>query len=70
MSLCGLCGLVDSFGRGLCEYHSEYFVDDWAKSNRIVCDFIHRHIEWTPLSVEDRLADGYAELAASVSASP
>ena len=43
MSLCAYCGQATSDDRGFCAYHA--FGDgDWATSNRIMCDFIHRGI--------------------------
>lgn len=42
MSLCALCANSDV---ELCSYH--HFVpvgDDWAASNRAMCDFLHRGI--------------------------
>jgi hypothetical protein len=42
MSLCALCG-HRTLGEGLCAYHGTDR-DNWARGNRIMCDFIHRGI--------------------------
>jgi hypothetical protein len=45
MSLCPYCGHT-TFGPGpLCVYHTTGADhDDWARGNRIMCDFVHRGI--------------------------
>jgi hypothetical protein len=45
MSLCAFCG-HPTFGSGpMCPHHSSVAEgDDWATSNRIMCDFLHRGI--------------------------
>lgn len=42
MSLCALCGLSVPDGSGVCAHHHNAD-DDWASTNRIMCDFFHRH---------------------------
>ena len=44
MSLCAYCGQATSDHGGFCAYHAFGDGDDWATSNRIMCDFIHRGI--------------------------
>ena len=29
---------------GLCSHHGVEYGDDWARENRVMCDFIHRGI--------------------------
>jgi hypothetical protein len=41
MSLCASCGLEIIDGSELCRHHVP-LADDWAQSNRIMCDFFHR----------------------------
>ena len=41
MSLCALCGLTVPDGAGVCAHHQNGD-DDWASTNRIMCDFVHR----------------------------
>ena len=44
MSLCAACGLP-LFGEvALCPHHHCAYGDDWAASNRIMCNFIHRGV--------------------------
>jgi hypothetical protein len=44
MSLCPYCG-DPTFGPGaICVYHGLSNRDDWAKGNRIMCDFVHRGV--------------------------
>ena len=40
---CACCGEITT-GGGLCPHHDLGYADDWATSNRIMCDFIHRGI--------------------------
>ena len=42
MSLCTACGLTLNDDTGLCRHHSTNTFDDWAVSNKIMCDFFHR----------------------------
>lgn len=44
MTLCPTCGLTCP-PDGICEHHAYVFYDEWSRSNRIVCDFVHRKIE-------------------------
>jgi hypothetical protein len=41
MSLCASCGLEIIDGSELCRHHVP-LADEWAQSNRIMCDFFHR----------------------------
>jgi hypothetical protein len=41
MSVCASCGLETLDGSGLCRHHVS-MGDNWAESNRIMCDFLHR----------------------------
>jgi len=43
MSLCACCGQPTGDHDGLCAFHT-LDTADWAVSNRIMCDFIHRGI--------------------------
>ncbi len=44
MSLCASCGLQLLGDFALCPHHHYHCVygDDWAVTNRVMCDFIHR----------------------------
>ncbi len=42
MSICASCGLNLSGDAGLCSHHHLVYGDDWALSNKIMCDFFHR----------------------------
>ena len=44
MSLCALCGGPSFRTDALCSHHLHAGDDDWATSNRVMCDFIHRGI--------------------------
>jgi hypothetical protein len=44
MSLCVLCGYPTRDPDDLCAHHSAGREDDWARSNRLMCDFLHRGI--------------------------
>jgi hypothetical protein len=44
MSLCALCGNDTHTADSLCAYHNPGTDDDWAHSNRIMCDFLHRGV--------------------------
>jgi len=47
MSLCVLCA-QPTLGPGeCCAYHLAGQTDDWATSNRVMCDFIHRGVVGT-----------------------
>ena len=50
MSLCAQCGSDAGYGVGICNYHVNAMDEQWAESNRIMCDFIHRKKE--PVRVE------------------
>lgn len=49
MSYCAFCGLQLSSDAALCPHHHLIYGDDWAATNRIMCDWFHRHIEPTRL---------------------
>ncbi len=42
MSLCASCGLQLNNNTELCPHHHVMYGDDWAASNRLMCDFFHR----------------------------
>jgi hypothetical protein len=44
MSLCALCGIDTNTVDSLCGYHTGGTDADWARSNRLMCDFIHRGV--------------------------
>ena len=65
MSVCALCGLWLLDESGLCAYHHVSDGDDWAASNRVMCDFIHRK-RIAPQRTFDGRSDGiWAEWPAS-----
>jgi hypothetical protein len=37
-----MCGLELSGDVALCPHHHGVYEDDWAVTNRIMCDFLHR----------------------------
>ncbi len=43
MTLCAYCG-VEAPPGGLCSRHTFAHGDDWAKGNRVMCDFLHRGV--------------------------
>lgn len=60
MSICMICG-IQRFDNDpepqICPHHvpsSKNTKDDWAKANKIMCDFIHRKIEPPRLEKKDR----------------
>jgi hypothetical protein len=55
MSACAQCGSETGTDRALCSFHHDSSVwDDWAKANRIICDWIHRGVVPTRLEAADR----------------
>jgi hypothetical protein len=44
MSLCVQCGQSTFGGESLCAYHSASYGEEWARGNRLMCDFLHRRI--------------------------
>ena len=40
---CACCAAVIG-DAGLCSHHGVGYGDDWARENRVMCDFIHRGI--------------------------
>lgn len=60
MSLCASCGLQLSGDTGLCPHHHCVYGDDWAKGNKIMCDFIHRKKVPPRLPKEERDDDFWA----------
>jgi hypothetical protein len=44
MSLCVLCGIETNTAEALCAYHPGGTDADWAHSNRVMCDFVHRGV--------------------------
>ena len=53
MSVCASCGLAITDNTELCRHHVSQG-DDWAQSNRIMCDFVHRKKIPSRLPVEIR----------------
>ena len=41
---CAYCGDVSLDLSGICRVHTILQGDDWARGNRIMCDFIHRGV--------------------------
>lgn len=54
MSVCTVCGLRLFDDTGLCPHHHCVYGDDWAKTNRIMCDFFHRGHEPQRLGQAER----------------
>jgi hypothetical protein len=42
MRLCALCGLAINAELDICPHHHSSMDDNWAISNRLICDFVHR----------------------------
>ena len=67
MSLCVQCAQPMSGSSEICAYHTAGHTDDWAKGNRLMCDFFHRGIvPATPHGVADlclELLDDALEVA-------
>jgi hypothetical protein len=42
MTLCASCRTQLPDEEGLCRHHDSAYGDQWAASNRIMCDFLHR----------------------------
>lgn len=57
MSLCASCGLELSGDAELCPHHHRSDGEDWAGSNRILCDFLHRGKVPARLSASQRSED-------------
>lgn len=47
-SHCPSCSLVMPGSSPICAHHGMAFAEDWAVSNRIFCDLLHRAIEPPP----------------------
>ena len=60
MSLCTSCGSSIPGDLALCGHHHNVHGDDWAPSNRIMCNFIHRGIVPPRLDKDKRDDDLYA----------
>ena len=58
MSLCTSCGLSVPGDLALCVHHHTIH-DDWAASNRAMCDFFHRGIVLPRLDKDKREDDPY-----------
>jgi len=54
MIACVMCGLEASEDGVLCAHHLFGIPDEWAASNRIMCDFVHRGVVPRRLSREER----------------
>jgi hypothetical protein len=60
MSLCVSCRTQLPGDERLCRHHDTPYDEEWAESNRIMCDFFHRKKlppRLTPSQREDDLAD-------------
>ena len=62
MSFCGLCGLQIGDASGLCAHHLSSVDDDWAKGNKIMCDFFHRGVIPERLGKKERRDDSYGTI--------
>jgi hypothetical protein len=60
MSLCALCGLTVPDGAGVCAHHQNGD-DDWASTNRIMCDFFHRQRIPSRLGARERDDDFWGD---------
>ena len=58
MSYCANCGLQLSGDSALCPHHL-IDTDDWAATNRIMCEFFHRGQEPPRLSERERNRELY-----------
>jgi hypothetical protein len=54
MIACVLCGVEVQDGSALCAHHLCGVGENWAASNRIMCDLVHRGIVPPRLSVDER----------------
>lgn len=63
MSLCASCG-CQTGDNGICTFHHTVYGDDWAITNRIMCDLFHRGVVPPRLALEHRADEtyGYAEI--------
>ena len=53
MSLCVACGLALPEEHGeLCLNHTYAIADDWAQTNKVMCDFFHRQVIPPPTDVQ------------------
>lgn len=64
MSLCPACGLETSDNAALCRHHFSQR-DNWAESNRIMCDFFHRRKVLPRLTREVRGGEFWAHADAA-----
>jgi len=53
MSVCASCGLEMIDSSELCRHHVPR-MDNWAETNRIMCDFLHRRKVPSRLALEVR----------------
>lgn len=58
VTLCSACGLQTNVDTSICSHHHLANGDDWAVSNRIICDLIHRRLAPIRLTLA-QLADEY-----------
>lgn len=54
MSLCASCGLELDSALALCPHHHAITGDDFASTNRVMCDLLHRGLEPHRLSTAER----------------
>ena len=66
MALCVTCAQPTLTDQEVCAYHLFNQGDDWATSNRIMCDFLHRGIV-PPVSCELEAFDDAVVLEEAVS---
>lgn len=57
MPLCPFCMLQISVNTEMCPHHISAQDSNWAKTNRIMCDLIHRGIAPPRLSEKERNDD-------------
>lgn len=54
MITCVMCGSEAPDGGALCAHHLFGIADEWAATNRVMCDFVHRGVVPRRLSREER----------------
>lgn len=59
MPICPMCG-SDSTAQ-ICHYHT-VIEEGWSTSNRIMCDFVHRHLVPPRLPEQDREGRSHSDL--------
>lgn len=64
MALCASCGLQLSGDVALCPHHHCVYSDDWAVSNRLICNWLHRGEALPRLPERERNEDVWMHSAA------